>query len=187
MNVPLGGTALNWLGEPRLALARRDRGRRVAHDALRRTALLRAALKIPPELYEAAEIDGAGPLGPSAPDHPASAAPDLLIALLFRTLDALRAFDVMFVLTGGGPANTTETLTVYAYRSLFQTLQIGLGSAIGVTVFGLVMLTAWGYLTSSVARGWPRDERPRRGRAPAAAVLDALLLLNTRCRSSGSS
>jgi multiple sugar transport system permease protein len=70
----------------------------------------------------------------------------LLIALLFRTLDALRAFDLMFVLTGGGPANTTETLTVYAYRSLFQTLQLGFGAAIGVVVFALVMLVAWGYL-----------------------------------------
>jgi multiple sugar transport system permease protein len=71
---------------------------------------------------------------------------ELLIALLFRTLDALRAFDLMFVLTGGGPANTTETLTVYAYRSLFQTLQLGFGAAIGVVVFALVMLVAWGYL-----------------------------------------
>jgi hypothetical protein len=57
----------------------------------------------------------------------------LLIALLFRTLDALRAFDLMFVLTGGGPANTTETLTVYAYRSLFQTLQLGFGSAVSAS------------------------------------------------------
>ena len=70
----------------------------------------------------------------------------LLIALLFRTLDALRAFDLMFVLTGGGPANTTETLTVYAYRSLFQTLQLGFGAAIGVVVGALVMLVAWAYL-----------------------------------------
>ena len=52
----------------------------------------------------------------------------------------------MFVLTGGGPAGTTETLTVYAYRSLFQTLQLGFGSAVGVVVFALVMLVAWGYL-----------------------------------------
>jgi multiple sugar transport system permease protein len=52
----------------------------------------------------------------------------------------------MFVLTGGGPANTTETLTVYAYRSLFQTLQLGFGAAIGVVVFALVMLVASGYL-----------------------------------------
>jgi multiple sugar transport system permease protein len=80
----------------------------------------------------------------------------LLIALLFRTLDALRAFDLMFVLTGGGPANTTETLTVYAYRSLFQTLQLGLGSAIGVVVFALVMLVAWGYLTTLRREGVAR-------------------------------
>jgi len=70
----------------------------------------------------------------------------LLLAALFRTLDALRAFDIMYVLTGGGPANTTETLTVYAYRSLFQMLQLGFGSAVGVVVFALVMLVAWAYL-----------------------------------------
>jgi multiple sugar transport system permease protein len=70
----------------------------------------------------------------------------LLVALLFRTLDALRAFDLMYVLTGGGPANTTETLTVYAYRSLFQTLQLGFGSAIGVVIFVLVMGVAAAYL-----------------------------------------
>jgi multiple sugar transport system permease protein len=69
-----------------------------------------------------------------------------MIAVLFRTLDALRAFDIMFVLTGGGPANTTETLTVYAYRSLFQMLQLGFGSAIGVIVFVMVMTVAWAYL-----------------------------------------
>jgi trehalose/maltose transport system permease protein len=70
----------------------------------------------------------------------------LLVAILFRTLDALRAFDLMFVLTGGGPAGTTETITVYAYRALFQTLQLGFGSALGVVVFALVMAVAWAYL-----------------------------------------
>jgi multiple sugar transport system permease protein len=52
----------------------------------------------------------------------------------------------MFVLTGGGPAGTTETLTVYAYRALFQMMQIGFGSAVGVVVFALVMLVAVAYL-----------------------------------------
>jgi multiple sugar transport system permease protein len=52
----------------------------------------------------------------------------------------------MFVLTGGGPAGSTESLTVYAYRALFQTLQVGFGSAIGVVVFGLVTAVAWAYL-----------------------------------------
>ena len=67
-------------------------------------------------------------------------------AVAARAFDALRAFDIMFVLTGGGPANTTETLTVYAYRSLFQMLQFGFGSALGVIVFALVMAVAWIYL-----------------------------------------
>ena len=48
---------------------------------------------------------------------------------------------------GGGPAGMTETLTVYAYRSLFQTLRLGFGSAIGVVVFVLVMLVAAAYLS----------------------------------------
>jgi multiple sugar transport system permease protein len=57
------------------------------------------------------------------------------------------------VLTGGGPAGTTETLTVYAYRTLFQTLQLGFGSAISVIVFLTVMAIAWVYL-----RALERDE-----------------------------
>jgi len=52
----------------------------------------------------------------------------------------------MVVLTGGGPAGTTETVTVYAYRGLFQMLQLGFGSAVGVIVFAAVMMVAWAYL-----------------------------------------
>ncbi len=105
VNFALGGIALNWLGDPRLALV---------------ATLTRITLPLIRRI--------------------------LLIAVLFRTLDALRSFDLMFVLTGGGPAGTTETLTVYAYRSLFQAVQLGLGSAVGVVVFALVMAVAWGYL-----------------------------------------
>jgi len=76
----------------------------------------------------------------------------VMLALLLRMLDALRAFDIMFVLTGGGPAGTTETLTVYAYRSLFQMLQLGFGSAVSVVVFALVMGVAWAYLRLLRAR-----------------------------------
>jgi multiple sugar transport system permease protein len=148
VNFLLGERPLNWLGDPHLAL-----GGVILADVWRTmpfVALLCYArlLTIPPEVYEAAQVDGAS--GPAMLRHITLplVRSVLLIALLFRTLDALRAFDLMFVLTGGGPANTTETLTVYAYRSLFQTLQLGLGSAIGVAVFALVMLVAWGYLTA---------------------------------------
>jgi multiple sugar transport system permease protein len=59
----------------------------------------------------------------------------ILIVLIFRTLDAFRVFDVIYVLTGGGPGNSTETLSIYAYKTLFQTLQFGYGSTLSVMVF----------------------------------------------------
>lgn len=156
VNFALGGRALNWLGDPSLALwgvILADVWRTMPFVALLCYARL---LTIPTEVYEAAQVDGAGGLAIFRRITLPLLRSVLLIALLFRTLDALRAFDLMFVLTGGGPANTTETLTVYAYRSLFQTLQLGLGSAIGVVVFALVMLVAWGYLTTLRREGVAR-------------------------------
>ena len=146
VNVALGGAALNWLGDPRWALPAvilADVWRSMPFVALLCYARL---LAIPAELYEAAQVDGAGRLATLGRITLPLLGRILLLALLFRTLDALRAFDVMFVLTGGGPAGATETLTVYAYRSLFQMLQLGFGSAIGVVVFVLVMAVAWAYL-----------------------------------------
>ena len=145
VNFLLGGR-INWLGDPSLALPAL-----IGADVWRATpfvALLCYArlLTISADLYEAAQVDGAAGLQAFARITWPLVRPLLLVALLFRTLDALRAFDIMFVLTGGGPAGTTETLTVYAYRALFQTLQMGFGSAIGVVVFALVMAVAVVYL-----------------------------------------
>ena len=145
VNIVLG-RPLNWLGDPTLALAGlilADVWRTMPFVALLCYARL---LTIAPEVYEAARVDGAGRLATLTFVTLPLLRSILLVALLFRTLDALRAFDLMYVLTGGGPANTTETLTVYAYRSLFQTLQLGFGSAIGVVIFVLVMAVAAVYL-----------------------------------------
>lgn len=146
VNFLLGGRQLNWLGDPGLALPGlilADVWRTMPFVALLCYARL---LTIPAALYEAAAADGAGWLASFRWVTVPLLRPILLVAVLFRTLDALRAFDLMFVLTGGGPASATETLTVYAYRTLFQTLQFGLGSALGVVVFALVMAVAWSYL-----------------------------------------
>jgi multiple sugar transport system permease protein len=140
------GQPLNWLGDPGLALPgliAADVWRTMPFVALLCYARL---LTIPAEVWEAARVDGAGPLATLRFVTLPLLRSILLVALLFRTLDALRAFDLMFVLTGGGPAGTTETLTVYAYRSLFQTLQLGFGAAIGVVIFALVMAVAAAYL-----------------------------------------
>lgn len=140
------GASLNWLGDPRLALPAvilADAWRTMPFVALLAYARL---LGIPPELYEAAQVDGAGRVATFTRLTLPLLGHVLAIALLFRTLDAVRAFDLMFILTGGGPANTTETLTLYAYRGLFQMLQFGFGSAIGAIVFAAVMVLTWLYL-----------------------------------------
>ena len=140
------GRQINWLGDPTLALSGlilADVWRTMPFVALLCYARLSG---IPGQLYESAQVDGAGRAAMFWRITLPLLARILLIAALFRTLDAIRAFDLMFVLTRGGPAGTTETLTVYAYRSLFQTLELGFGSAVGVVVFALVMLVAWGYL-----------------------------------------
>ncbi|MDZ5711070.1 sugar ABC transporter permease [Jeotgalibacillus sp. HH7-29] len=98
--------------------------------------LLLAGLQtISGSLYEAAEVDGASkwqqfwkitlPLLKSA----------ILVALLFRTLDAFRVFDLIWVLTGGGPANATESISIYAYITLFSQSNFGAGSTLSVIVF----------------------------------------------------
>jgi multiple sugar transport system permease protein len=146
INVALGRHAINWLGDPVVALPAvilADVWRTMPFVAILCYARL---LAIPADVYEAAQVDGAGRLATLTRITLPLLGRILLLAVLFRTLDALRAFDIMFVLTGGGPAGTTETLTVYAYRALFQTLQLGFGSAVSVIVFALVMAVAWAYL-----------------------------------------
>jgi multiple sugar transport system permease protein len=145
---PLAGPELAWLGDPAAALPAL-----IVADVWRTTpflALLAYArlASISPVIYEAAAVDGAGRIATFWTITLPMVAPVLAIAGLFRTLDALRAFDLMFVLTGGGPAGTTETLTLYAYRNLFQTLQLGFGAAVAVVVFVLVAVVAAGYLRS---------------------------------------
>jgi len=135
-----------WLGLPGRALPAL-----IVADAWRTTPFLALfayarLVSIPPSIWEAAAVDGAGPLATLRAITLPLLAPVVLTATLVRTLDALRAFDLMYVLTGGGPAATTETLTLYAYRHLFQTLQLGLGAASAVLVLVVVTAVAWGHL-----------------------------------------
>jgi multiple sugar transport system permease protein len=129
------GTKINWLGSPFWAM-----NAAVFMDVWKTTPfviiLLLAGLKvIPGELYQAARIDGAGAWQIFWKITLPLLMPVVLVVLIFRTLDAFRVFDAVYVLTGGGPANTTETLSIYAYKVLFQTLQFGYGSTLSIIVF----------------------------------------------------
>lgn len=98
--------------------------------------LLLAGLQtIPNSLYEAAAIDGAGRWKRFTTITLPLLKSSILVALLFRTLDAFRVFDLIYVLTGGGPANSTEVISLYAYKIMFSQTNFGQGSALSVIVF----------------------------------------------------
>jgi trehalose/maltose transport system permease protein len=101
--------------------------------------LLLAGLKtIPRDLYAAARVDGAGVWQQFRLITLPLLMPVVVIVLVFRTMDAVRVFDAVYVLTGGGPGNSTETLSIYAYKTLFQTLQFGYGSTLATAMFLIV-------------------------------------------------
>lgn len=107
------------------------------------TLLLLAGLQnIPDALYEAARMDGAGAWQRFREVTLPLLRPALLVALLFRTLDALRVFDLVYVLTGGGPGTATEPLSVFAFQELLQNLRFGYGSALSMMVFVAAFLLA---------------------------------------------
>jgi multiple sugar transport system permease protein len=105
--------------------------------------LLLAGLQtIPRSLGEAAYIDGAGPWQYFRHVRLPLLAPTLLIAALLRALDAFRIFDLVYVLTGGGPADSTETLSTLTYKTLFSALQFGYGSSLAAAMFATEALIA---------------------------------------------
>jgi len=98
------------------------------------------------DLYEAASVDGASTWQTFRHVTLPLLTPALLLALLFRTIDALRVFDLVFVMTQGGPADATNVLQFYGYKKTFAEGMIGYGSAIAVTVFLLSLVLSLAYL-----------------------------------------
>jgi multiple sugar transport system permease protein len=114
---------------------------------------------IPDELYEAASVDGANAWQQFRHITLPLLKPALLLALLFRTIDALRVFDLVFVMTQGGPADATNVLQFYGYKKTFAEGMIGYGSTIAVVVFFLSLVLSLLYIRLLGARILERSER----------------------------
>ncbi len=105
--------------------------------------LILAALQtVSTSVLESARVDGASALRTFWAIRLPMIAPALLIAALLRTLDAFRVFDLPYVLTGGGPADSTETLSTLAYKRLFAASEIGYGSTLATATFVTEVLIA---------------------------------------------
>lgn len=93
---------------------------------------------LPSEPYEAAQIDGASGFQMFWYLTLPMLRPTLMVALMFRSIDALKTFDIIYVITGGGPAYATETLNLFIYSQGFQYFKMGYASAALVLFFFLV-------------------------------------------------
>jgi len=137
----LMGEPIVWLG-PRFAMVSV-----ILADVWKTTPfvaiILLAGLKsIPRAYYEAAELDGAGRWQVFRSITLPLLKPFIAVAVLFRAMDAFRIFDLIWVLTGG--ASRTETVSIYIYKTLFRYADLGYGSAMTVTLFGIVFLMSIG-------------------------------------------
>jgi len=95
---------------------------------------------VPRDLLDAARVDGAGPWQRFTRITLPLMRPAILVALLFRTLDAFRIFDTVFIQTRG--AQGTETVSIVGYQTLVTRLNLGLGSAVAVLIFACVIAIA---------------------------------------------
>jgi ABC-type sugar transport system permease subunit len=109
--------------------------------------LLAGLQQIDPAIYEAARMDGAGTWRQFREITLPLLRPAIVVAVLFRALDAFRVFDLIFVMTGGGPGTATEPLSVYAFTSLLRNLRFGFGSALSVIVFAIAFAGALLWVT----------------------------------------
>lgn len=105
--------------------------------------ILFAALQsLSPELIEAAKIDGANGWQRLNAIMIPMLRPVILFIILIRTMDAFRVFDIVYILTGGGPGTSTEVITSYGYKLAFSKLQFGKTAALSVVTFLIIMLVS---------------------------------------------
>jgi multiple sugar transport system permease protein len=106
--------------------------------------LYTALLGIPRDLYEAAQVDGANAWKQFVRITIPLLVPAMLVALVFRYIFAFRIFTEVWLLTGGGPARTTEVLAVYLYRQAFRYADFGAGAATGwLMLLASLLMGAW--------------------------------------------
>jgi ABC-type sugar transport system permease subunit len=143
------GSAFNWFAEPLAAwvpIVLADAWKMTPFVAL---LLLAGLQSIDPALYDAARMDGASVWQQFRHVTLPLLRPALLVALLFRTLDAFRVFDVVYVMTAGGPGTATEVVSIYTFSTLLQHLRFGYGSALSMIIFLATFLLALLYIRAA--------------------------------------
>jgi len=128
------------LGSPSLALFAVCGADIWANTPLVFLIVLAALQTVPPEVLEAAKVDGASPFKTFIYVTLPLIQPGILVALLLRLIDAFRAFDIIYMMTQGGPGSSTETLNLLGYKTGFQFWRMGHACALSILILLLVMV-----------------------------------------------
>ncbi|QDZ41295.1 sugar ABC transporter permease [Euhalothece natronophila Z-M001] len=138
--IGVGDYEVNWLGEPGLAMVAL-----IVADVWKTTpfiaVIVLAGLQaISQDLYEAHSIDGANPFQNFFKITLPLITPQIIIALLFRFAEAFGIFELVFVMTGGGPAGSTEMVSIYIYQTVMRYLDFGYGASLIVVTFLILLI-----------------------------------------------
>lgn len=147
----LGFGPVEWLSSPKIAL-----WSVILVDVWNTTSfvalmLLAGLQSLPEEPFEAARIDGANSLQTFLYLTLPLLRQTILVALLWRLIDTFRIFDVVYLLTAGGPARATETVSIYIYRYGFQAFNLGFASAASYIMI-VIMLFLAGMMARAIGR-----------------------------------
>lgn len=132
--IGLGSMARPWLGDFGWALPAVGLVGTWVTFGLAMVLLVAGVQKIPMSLYDAARVDGAGPLREFLVVTLPGLRNEIVVVLVLTTTTALRSFDLVYVMTGGGPGTSTSVPSYRLYTAAFQTGEAGLGAAIGIVL-----------------------------------------------------
>jgi len=150
------GTYQSWLGDPDTALIAvgvADVWKTFTLVAMITLAGLQA---VPQELREAAAIDGAGPFKRFCVVTLPVILPPLTIACVLRTIEAFKVFDIIWVMTRGGPLDSTKSLSILVYQEAFSFRHAGYGASLAMLSVAITMLLIGAYSRAVRMQGVPR-------------------------------
>ncbi|QZA34328.1 sugar ABC transporter permease [Hydrogenibacillus sp. N12] len=159
--VGLGFLAQNWLGDPKWAMLSVCITIIWQFIGLYFIIFLAALQNVPQELYEAAELDGASEWVKTWKITIPMIKETLLVSVILCISGSLRTFDLIYVMTNGGPARATEVMAIYMFNETFSSTRYGYGSAVSalILVFSLMLI----YVASKVFKTKTIQEKGERG------------------------
>jgi multiple sugar transport system permease protein/N,N'-diacetylchitobiose transport system permease protein len=136
----------SWLGTPASAL-----NMLVVADVWKTTPLVAFFLltglqSVPREIHESARVDGAGAVRTFWSITAPLLIPSVAVVLILRTIEAFKVFDLVYILTGGGPANGTQTIAYFTYVQAFSDQRFGYGSALADVIVVCILVLSAVYL-----------------------------------------